>query len=46
MNLNQGAESTVSYMMARLCMERHAMMEKYKAERNYRLKLENYAFKA
>jgi hypothetical protein len=45
-NLNQGAESTVSYLLARLCMERHRLMQRYRKEKTYRLKLENYAFKA
>jgi len=45
-NLNQGAESTVSYLLARLCMERYRLMKQYRKEKTYRLKLENYAFKA
>jgi len=45
-NLNQGAESTVSYMMARLAMEKNYRMQQYKESKVMKLKLENYAFKA
>jgi glycosyltransferase involved in cell wall biosynthesis len=45
-NLNQGAESTVSYLLARTCMERNDLGKKNRASKVIRLKLENYAFKA
>jgi len=45
-NLNQGAESTVSYLMARLCMERNDIRKKSRKSKVIKLKLENYAFKA
>jgi glycosyltransferase involved in cell wall biosynthesis len=45
-NLNQGAESTVSYMMARLVMEKNHRMQQYKESKVMKPKLENYAFKA
>jgi glycosyltransferase involved in cell wall biosynthesis len=45
-NLNQGAESTVSYLMARLCMEKNYRQQRSKEMKVIRLKLENYAFKA
>jgi hypothetical protein len=45
-NLNQGAESTVSYLMARLCMEKNLHSQRSKEMKVIRLKLENYAFKA
>ena len=45
-NLNQGAESTVSYLMARLCMEKIERTKQTRESKIIRLKLENYAFKA
>ncbi len=45
-NLNQGAESTVSYLLARLCMEKNLRQKKMRESKIFRLKLENYAFKA
>lgn len=45
-NLNQGAESTVSYLLARLCMEKNVRRRKMRESTMVRLKLENYAFKA
>jgi glycosyltransferase involved in cell wall biosynthesis len=45
-NLNQGAESTVSYLMARLSMEKYYRRQMLRETKIFRLKLENYAFKA
>lgn len=45
-NLNQGAESTVSYLLARLCIEKQQRRKTARASKVIRLKLENYAFKA
>lgn len=45
-NLNQGAESTVSYLLARLNMERHLRRKKQRETKVFRFKLENYAFRA
>lgn len=45
-NLNQGAESTVSYLMARLTLEKHLRRMQRRATKVYALKLENYAFRA
>jgi len=45
-NLNQGAESTVSYLMARLAMEKFNRRQKLRETKILKLKLENYAFKA
>lgn len=45
-NLNQGAESTVSYLMARLCMENNYRQQRSHEAKVVKLKLENYAFKA
>jgi glycosyltransferase involved in cell wall biosynthesis len=45
-NLNQGAESTVSYLLARLCMENNYRQQRSREAKVMRLKLENYAFRA
>ena len=45
-NLNQGAESAVSYLMARLALEKHRRRLQRRAAKVYQLKLENYAFRA
>lgn len=45
-NLNQGAESTVSYLMARLAIEKSDQMLESRTSKVIRLKLENYAFNA
>jgi glycosyltransferase involved in cell wall biosynthesis len=45
-NLNQGAESTVSYLMARLTMEKYHRRQLLRDTKIFRLKLENYAFRA
>ena len=44
-NLNQGAESTVSYLLARLCIEKIDHQIKTRESQVIRLKQENYAFK-
>ncbi len=45
-NLNQGAESTVSYLLARLAVENARSMQEMRQSKVVKLKLENYAFKA
>ncbi|RZJ35404.1 MAG: glycosyltransferase [Flavobacterium sp.] len=44
-NLNQGAESAISYLLARLCVEKALQQQKSGASKVIRLKQENYAFK-
>lgn len=45
-NLNQGAESTVSYLLARLSVGKQLARKAARESKGIRLKLENYAFKA
>lgn len=44
-NLNQGAESTLSYLLARLCVEKNYLMHAMRESKIRRLKHENYAFR-
>lgn len=43
-NLNQGAESTLSYLLARLCMEKTGFFKKMRGAKMLRLKRQNYTF--
>jgi glycosyltransferase involved in cell wall biosynthesis len=43
-NLNQGAESTLSYLLARLCMEKTGFFKKLRNAKISRMKHQNYTF--
>ncbi len=45
-NLNQGAESAVSYLLARLCVEKNKQLLKTRTSKSGRLKMLNHAFRA
>ncbi len=45
-NLNQGAESAVSYLLARLSVEKNKQLQRNRSTKSGRLKMLNHAFRA